>query len=88
MTSKLLFCLLLPVLLQGCEEPFSRPGTWHATGVTQANIDAQAIDPSDTVAGHGQTGSDGVLDTAAVIRLHEDKAKPLKIEATTAAGGS
>ena len=80
----------LPVLflLAGCEEPFSEPGTWHAVGLDQANIDAQAVNKADTVAGHEQPGSDGVLDTAAVVRLYEDKTKPLKIESTTANGGS
>ena len=80
--------LLFLLLLAGCEEPFSEPGTWHAVGLDQSNIDAQAIDKADTVAGHGQSGSDGVLDTAAVIRLYDDKTKPLKIESTTAGGGS
>ena len=80
--------LLFPLLLPGCEEPFSEPGTWHAVRLDQANIDAQTIDKADTVAGHGQAGSDGVLGTAALIRLYEDKTKPLKIESTTAGGGS
>lgn len=82
-------CLLLgPLLLVGCEEPFTEPGTWHATGVTQGNTDAQVTDKTDSVAGRGDPGSDGTLDTAAAIRLYEDKAKPLKIEATTTGGGS
>ena len=88
MKMRRLIWLLFPILLVGCEEPFSEPGTWHAVGLNQANIDAQAIDKADTVAGHGQSGSDGVLDTAAVIRLYDDKTKPLKIESTTAGGGS
>ena len=80
--------LLLAFVLAGCEEPFKEAGTWHAVGVSQNNLDAQTVDKVDTVAGHGQPGSDGVLDTAAVIRLYEDKVKPLKIESTTAGGGS
>ena len=78
--------LLASFLLSGCAEPFSQPGTWHATGVSQANLDAQTIDKADAVAGRGQPGSDGVLDTAAVMRLYEDKTKPLKNESTTGGG--
>ncbi len=78
----------LPLLLAGgCSEPFNRTGTWHATGVNRANLDAEAVDRVDTVAGHGLSGSNAVLDTAAVERLYEDKTKPLKIESTTAGSG-
>ena len=86
MRSRFILWLLAPVLLVGCAEPFDQPGTWHATGVNQANLDAQTVDKADAVAGKGLSGSDGVLDTAAVMRLYEEKAKPLKLESTT--GGS
>lgn len=75
--------LLVPLLLAGCGEPFDRPGTWRASGVNQANLDAEAVDKADTVAGHGTTGSDAVLDTAAVLRLYEDKTRPLQTQSTT-----
>ncbi len=81
------FWLLLPSLLGGCSEPFTHPGTWHATGVSQADLDAQIVDKADTVAGHGQPGSDAVLDAAAVNRLYEDKTKPLRNESTTSGVG-
>ncbi len=78
----------LPLLLAGgCSEPFNRAGTWHATGVNRANLDAEVADKADTVAGHGLPGSDAVLDTAAVERLYEDKTKPLRNESTTGGGG-
>ena len=83
--SRLWFLLLL--MAGGCSEPFNRTGTWHATGINRANLDAEAVDRADTVAGHGLSGSDAVLDTVAVERLYEDKTKPLKIESTTAGGG-
>ncbi|WP_419728288.1 hypothetical protein [Lichenicola sp.] len=77
--------LLIGVLgLAGCGNPFDQAGTMRATGVNQANLDAEAVDKADTVAGHGTPGSDAVLDTAAVLRLHTDKAKPLLNESTTA----
>ena len=79
--------LILPLLLGSCQEPFIDAGTWHASGVTQANLDAQAVSKADAVAGHGLPGSDAVLDAAAVNRLYEDKAKQLKIEATSSIGG-
>lgn len=83
MSARHLAWLLFPLLLAGCGEPFTYPGTWHATGVTQANLDAQTVDKADAVAGHGDPGSDAVLDAAAVNRLYDDKAKPLRNESTT-----
>ena len=83
--SRLWFLQLL--LIGGCSEPFNRTGTWQATGVNRANLDAEAVDKADAVAGHGLSGSDAVLDTAAVERLYEDKTKPLRIESTTGGGG-
>lgn len=81
--------LAVALLLAACAEPYDQPGTWHATGVNQANLDAQAIDNADTVAGHGESGSDGVLDEQAVRRLYDGKAKALRSETTTSImGGS
>ncbi|MGI4800418.1 MAG: hypothetical protein ACRYG8_41585 [Janthinobacterium lividum] len=87
MTATRAHWLFLPVLVQlaGCD-PFRQSGTWHATGINQANLDTQAVDKADTVTGHGTAGSDAVLDVAAVVRLHEDKTKALRVETTT--GGS
>jgi hypothetical protein len=78
---------LLPLLLQGCGNPYDQPDTWHAAWLNRANLDAEAVRKSDTVAGHGDPGSDAILDTAAVIRLHEDKTKPLESESTTSTIG-
>lgn len=87
MTATRAHLLFLPLLVQlvGCD-PFRQPGTWHATGINQANLDTQAVDKADTVAGHGTPGSDAVLDVAAVVRLHEDKSKALHVETTTGSG--
>ena len=74
-------------LLSGCAEPFTHAGTWHAVGVNQANLDAQVVNRADTVAGRGLSGSDAVLDAAAVNRLYDDKAKALRVEATSSVGG-
>ena len=78
--------LAILVLLSGCFDPFREPGTWHATGVNQANLDAEATDRRDTVAGHQDPGSDAILDTAAIVRLHAGAPRPLKVETTN--GGS
>ena len=87
MTRRGLLWVSLPLLLGGCYEPFAVPGTWHATGISQANTDAQVVNKADAVAGKGQPGSDAVLDTAAVNRLYDDKAKALRYD-TTSGGGS
>ncbi len=78
---------LILAVLGGCQEPFTRAGTWHAVGVNQANLDAETVNKADAVAGRGLAGSDAVLDAAAITRLYEDKTKPLKIEATSSVGG-
>lgn len=80
--------LLAALLLGGCAEPFDQPGRWRAAGANQANLDTEAVDRADTVAGHGAPGSDAVLDVAAVRRLYEDKPRPLRNESTTAGTGS
>lgn len=77
--------LVILGLLAGCN-PFQQPGTWHATGVNQANLDTEVVDKRDTVVGQQAAGSDAVLDTAAVVRLHADQAKKFRIEST--GGGS
>jgi hypothetical protein len=87
MIPRALLWTIVPVLLGGCYEPFDMPGTWHATGVAQANTDAQTINKADAVAGRGQPGSDATLDAAAVNRLYDDKLKALHYE-TTSGGGS
>lgn len=87
MSPRHLAWLLITPLLGGCQEPFTRAGTWHATGVNQANLDAETVNPADAVAGRGLPGSDAVLDAAAVNRLYDDKTKPLKIESTSSVGG-
>ena len=80
--------LLVPLLLSACGDPFDQPGTWQPVGINQANFDTEAADKADTVAGHATPGSDAVLDAAAVLRLYEDKAKPLRNESTTSGTGS
>ena len=82
--------LALPLLLAACGDPYQRPGTWHAEGVNDANLRAQASDKSDFIRGHGDPGSNGTLDAAAVDRLQQDKAKHLTIDPTSslAGGGS
>lgn len=79
---------LAPMLLAGCGDPYDRPGTWHATGVNEANLAAMTVDKANLVRGHEDPGSDALLDAAAVTRLYSDHAKPLREEATTNLPGS
>lgn len=80
---------LLPllVLLGACGDPFDRPGTWHAAGINQANLDAAVVRKSDLAVGQHLPGSDAVLDAAAVVRLHADQTKKLTIETTSSMNG-
>ncbi|WP_171034244.1 hypothetical protein [Lichenicoccus roseus] len=82
--------LALLGLLAACGDPYQRPGTWQAEGVNDANLKVEATNKSDFIAGHGDAGSDGTLDAAAVDRLHQDKARKLTIDPTSslAGGGS
>ncbi|WP_428377991.1 hypothetical protein [Lichenicoccus sp.] len=82
--------LALPLLLAACGDPYQRPGTWQATGVNDANLKTEATNKTDVVMGHGDPGSNGTLDAAAVDRLQQDKAKKLTVDPTSslAGGGS
>ena len=82
--------LALLGLLGACGDPYQRPGTWQAEGLNDANLKAQATNKTDLYMGHGDAGSDGTLDAAAVDRLHQDKARKLTIDPTSslAGGGS
>ena len=63
----------------GCNtyDPLLRAGVWHPIGVNRTNETLMAANPADLVRGHGVQGSDGVLASAAVDRLMNNKVKKL-----------
>ena len=78
---RLSLLLLSPFLLAGtaalcgCTDPYQREGTWHATGVNEANLRALVADPSDLERGVSHRGTDGQLAAVAVARLRAGLAK-------------
>lgn len=66
------------MLLGACAgQDFDRPGTWQATGVNQANLNAMAASPAHLTLGVGNTTSRGPTAAQAIIRLDEDRRRPL-----------
>jgi hypothetical protein len=65
--------------LAGCDQydPLYREGLWHPTHSNRADLTLMAANPADLVRGTGVRGSDGVLDAAAIQRLHDNKVKKL-----------
>ncbi|OYV26280.1 MAG: hypothetical protein B7X08_02525 [Acidocella sp. 20-63-7] len=51
--------------LTGCA-PFARPGTWRITGASREDLAQQVANPSDLIAGHGNSLSSGVAATAGI----------------------
>jgi hypothetical protein len=70
---------LLAAPLAGCDtyDPQLREGVWHPTHPSRTNTTLMAANPADLVRGHGVSGSDAVLDTAAIDRLYTNKVKKL-----------
>jgi hypothetical protein len=56
---------------------FDRPGTWRAAGSNDANLRAMLVDPSHLTRGVGTTTSRGPTAAQAIIRLDEDRRRPL-----------
>ncbi len=81
--------LFLPLLLAGCGDPYARAGTWHALGLNDANLAVMVKNKPDLVMGHEQSGSDGILDAAALQRLYEDKTRHLPtVDSSSLTGAS
>ena len=74
--------------IAGCAvtEPYLRAGTWRPTGVNEANIAAQIIQPSDLVRGRDYAPMDGTMPTAAVERYRAGKIKKLPDRGLVAIG--
>lgn len=69
-----LLCLALP-----CCAPsdFDRPYTWQATGVNDVNLRAMLAEPRHALSGVGATTDRAEPGVAAIVRLNEDRRKPL-----------
>lgn len=67
----------LLALLSGCAgpDPFDRPNTWRATGVSASNLAAMAVRPADLARGRGTAPTDGQAVAAAVDRLRAGRVK-------------
>lgn len=67
------FALLLAasVMVSACDaaDPYKREGMWHPTGVVNANLAAQLVNPHDLVQGHGDNGPSYKTATTSVVRL-------------------
>ena len=70
--------LLAPALLAACaEDPFERPGTWHAAADNDHNLRLMVADPGDLEHGRGTEVSRGAASAGAIGRLRSDKLKSL-----------
>lgn len=73
-------CATLAIMcLNGCAftEPYVQSGTWRPTNAPDANIAAQAVRPSDLVAGVPYAPVSAVRVAAAVDRWKQDKVRDL-----------
>lgn len=81
--------LLAALPLAGCGghyvDAYDAPGTWHAQGVNDMNIAAQAANPSDLVRGRSSQG--GTVRTAAAAVTNLWSGKSDKAAGAGAAGG-
>ena len=70
---------LLPLLtLAACQgDDFSRPGTWRASRMNDANLAAMLADPQDGRRGRAAPESRGAAAAAAVGRLESGRRFPL-----------
>jgi len=74
------FCLGFPLLalLAGCAgDDFARPGTWQPTGANEANLRAMLVDPTHIERGVSAVGERGQPASAAILRLEQDRRRPL-----------
>lgn len=89
------FGSLALMLLAGCgRDDFSRPGTWQPAGLNDANLLTMLADPSHAERGVAAIGERGQPASAAVLRLEQDRRRPLpdtrvsRVGATGAAVGA
>ena len=65
--------------LAGCDrvDPYKREGIWRPMGANDANLRAMVTVPSDLVAASRETRADGGRAAAALVRLRNDRVRPL-----------
>lgn len=71
--------LALLLIVAGCtpDYPFDQPGTWHATGVNDANLRVMVANPGDLIAGANASGTLGAEAAPPVKRLLTGHRYPL-----------
>ncbi|MDQ2801489.1 MAG: hypothetical protein M3Y41_01935 [Pseudomonadota bacterium] len=80
MSATLIALPLLACGLGGCAatDPLTRPVLWNPSGVNEANIAVQVVNPADLVQGRSAPSqTDGMLAAAAVRRLRLGRVKEL-----------
>ena len=76
------------------DDPFERPGTWRATGVNDANMRAQIVDPAQLQRGagagtdRGQAGSAPITVLEAGKRPQVPSTELARVGRTSGAGGA
>lgn len=63
------------LLLGGCD--YQRPGTWHASGVNDANLRTMLAEPAHAVSGVAAQTERGQPASLAVYLLERDRRRPL-----------
>jgi hypothetical protein len=69
---------LLCLAVLGCaSDDFGRPYTWQASGVNDANLRAMLVDQRHAVSGVAATTERAEPGVAAIVRLNQDRRRPL-----------
>ncbi|PZW48410.1 hypothetical protein C8P66_105159 [Humitalea rosea] len=81
---------LLLLLLAGCAggQDYERPGTWHATGVNDANLALMLAEPSHAERGVGAATDRADPGIRAVTQLGEGRRPPLPDSRASAIGAA
>lgn len=84
--SVLALSVLAPLTLAGCGaagDPYAREGTWHATGVNDANLRVMLVDPGDLAQGRGADNYLAAEAAPPIHRLFTDARYPLPTESAS-----
>jgi hypothetical protein len=94
MRTRLIAGLLLSAsVLAGCtsppwSDPFERPGTWHPSGVNEANLRAMVQNPADLERGQAARADLGAEAVPPIDRLMRGQRRPLpQVDSSAGPGG-